>query len=162
MSENQAAEAQTTPRQYALQRIYLKDVSFESPRTPHIFLNPEWQPNINVQVENRSQQLGEGVFEVALKITATAAIEMDGKPETAFLAEVTHAGIFTIAGFEGHELAHILGSICPTQLFPFTRETVADLVVKGGFPSLLLQPINFDALYMQHMQQQAEAGGTLQ
>jgi len=151
------SEAQETPRQFALQRIYLKDVSFESPRAPHIFLNPEWQPNINVQVENASSQLGEGVFEVALKITATATTEVEGKQETAFLAEVTHAGIFTIVGFEGAELGHIIGSICPTQLFPFTRETVADLVVKGGFPSLLLQPINFDALYMQHMQQQTEA-----
>ena len=151
------SEAQETPRQFALQRIYLKDVSFESPRAPLIFLNPEWQPNINVQVENTSSQLGEGVFEVALKITATATTEVEGKQETAFLAEVTHAGIFTIVGFEGAELGHIIGSICPTQLFPFTRETVADLVVKGGFPSLLLQPINFDALYMQHMQQQTEA-----
>ena len=151
------SDAQQTPRQYALQRIYLKDVSFESPRTPHIFLNPEWQPNINVQVENASNQLGEGVYEVALKITATASIDVNGAQETAFLAEVTHAGIFTIVGFEGAELGHIIGSICPTQLFPFTRETIADLVVKGGFPSLLLQPINFDALYMQHMQQQAEA-----
>ena len=159
------SDAQQTPRQYALQRIYLKDVSFESPRTPHIFLNPEWQPNINVQVENASNQLGEGVYEVALKITATASNDVNGAQETAFLAEVTHAGIFTIVGFEGAELGHIIGSICPTQLFPFTRETIADLVVKGGFPSLLLQPINFDALYMQHMQQQqaeAPAPSTIQ
>ena len=72
------SDAQQTPRQYALQRIYLKDVSFESPRTPHIFRNPEWQPNINVQVENASNQLGEGVYEVALKITATASIDVNG------------------------------------------------------------------------------------
>ena len=157
------SDAQQTPRQYALQRIYLKDVSFESPRTPHIFLNPEWQPNINVQVENSSQQLGEGVYEVALKITATATVDVNGAQETAFLAEVTHAGIFTITGFDAAEMGHIVGSVCPTQLFPFTRETIADLVVKGGFPSLLLQPINFDALYVQHMQQQAEAApSTLQ
>ena len=132
------SEAQQTPRQYALQRIYLKDVSFESPRAPHIFLNPEWQPNINVEVANASTQLGDGVFEVALKITATATTDVEGEQQTA-------------------EMGHILGSVCPTQLFPFTRETIADLVVKGGFPSLLLQPINFDALYMQHAQQQAEA-----
>jgi preprotein translocase subunit SecB len=149
-------DAQQAPRQFVLQRIYLKDVSFESPRAPHVFLHSDWQPSINVQVENASTQLGEDVYEVALTITASATIEIEGKAETVFLAEVTQAGIFGITGFEGAELGHILGSVCPTQLFPFSRETIADLVAKGGFPSLMLQPINFDTLYMQHMQQQVE------
>lgn len=146
-------DAQQPQRAFFLQRIYLKDVSFESPRAPGIFMLPEWQPNINVQVGNATQKLAENVYEVTLTITATATQSIEGKEETAFLVEVAEAGIFTIQGFEDAELGHILGSICPTQLFPFVRETVANLVSKGGFPPLLLQPINFDALYFQHLQQ---------
>ncbi|MEW6764320.1 MAG: protein-export chaperone SecB [Pseudomonadota bacterium] len=151
-------DAQQPQRAFFIQRVYLKDVSFESPRTPEIFKIAEWQPNINVQVENSTQKLADDVYEATLTVTATATLNHDGKDETAFLAEVSKAGIFTVSGFEGAELGHILGSVCPTQLFPFVRETVADLVSKGGFPPLLLQPINFDALYMQHLQQRETAG----
>ncbi len=146
-------DAQQPQRALFLQRIYLKDVSFESPRAPSIFQLADWQPNINVQVGNATHKLADDVYEVTLTVTATATQMIDGKEETAFLAEVAQAGIFTVTGFDGAEFGHILGSVCPTQLFPFVRETVADLVSKGGFPPLLLQPINFDALYLQHLQQ---------
>ncbi len=151
-------DAQQPQRAFFIQHVYLKDVSFESPRAPEIFKTADWQPNINVQVENSTQKLADDVYEATLTVTATATLSVEGKNETAFLAEVSQAGIFTVSGFEGAELGHILGSVCPTQLFPFVRETVADLVAKGGFPPLLLQPINFDALYMQHLQQREAAG----
>lgn len=145
------------PRNFSLQRIYLKDVSFESPHAPGIFANGEWQPNISVQVGNNAQRLADDLYEVTLTVTATASQARDGKEEGVFLAEVAQAGIFNVSGFEAEELGHILGSVCPTQLFPFVRETIADLVAKGGFPPLLLQPINFDRLYVQHLQQRAAA-----
>lgn len=151
-------DAQQPQRAFFIQRVYLKDVSFESPRAPDIFKIADWQPNINVQVGNATHKLADDVYEVTLTVTATATLSVEGKNETAFLAEVSQAGIFTVSGFEGAELGHILGSVCPTQLFPFVRETVADLVAKGGFPPLLLQPINFDALYIQHLQQREAAG----
>ena len=155
-------DAQQAQRTFFLQRIYLKDVSFESPHAPEIFRNGDWQPNINVQVGNATQKLADDVYEVTLTVTATATHTIEGKDETAFLAEVAQAGIFTVSGFEGGEFGHILGSVCPTQLFPFVRETVADLVAKGGFPPLLLQPINFDALYVQHLQQREAAAAATQ
>ncbi|TQV62753.1 MAG: protein-export chaperone SecB [Halothiobacillaceae bacterium] len=151
-------DAQHTQRTLFLQRIYLKDVSFESPRAPGIFQIEDWQPSVNVQIGNATHKLADDVYEITLTVTVTANLSMDGKDETAFLTEVSQAGIFTVAGFEAAELGHILGSVCPTQLFPFVRETVADLVSKGGFPPLLLQPINFDALYIQHLQQREAAG----
>lgn len=150
-------DAQQPQRTFFLQRIYLKDVSFESPRAPDIFKTADWQPNINVQVGNATHKLADDVYEITLTITATATLNIDGKDETVFLTEVSQAGVFTVSGFEAAEFGHILGSVCPTQLFPFVRETVADLVSKGGFPPLLLQPINFDALYIQHLQQREAA-----
>ncbi|MEW6445770.1 MAG: protein-export chaperone SecB [Pseudomonadota bacterium] len=150
-------DAQQPQRAFFIQRVYLKDVSFESPRTPEIFKASDWQPNIGVQVANATEKLADDVYESTLTITATATLNIDGKDETVFLAEVAQAGIFSVSGFDGEELGHILGSVCPTQLFPFVRETIADLVSKGGFPPLLLQPINFDALYVQHLQQREGA-----
>jgi len=150
-------EAQPSQRNFLLQRIYLKDVSFESPRTPDIFQLEDWQPTINVQVGNASARLADDVYEVTLTITVTAILHHGAQEENAFLVEVAQAGIFTASGFDGAELGHILGSVCPTQLFPFVRETIADLAAKGGFPPLMLQPLNFDALYLQQLQQREAA-----
>lgn len=146
-------DAQQPQRAFFLQRIYLKDVSFESPRAPDIFRLDDWQPNINVQVSNAAHRLADEVYDVTLTVTVTATQMIDGEEKTIFLVEVAQAGIFTVTGFDDAELGHILASVCPTQLFPFVRETVADLVSKGGFPPLLLQPVNFDALYLQNLQQ---------
>jgi preprotein translocase subunit SecB len=140
-------------QQFAIQKIYLKDVSFESPNSPQAFTNGEWQPQINVQLNSANQVIAENVYEVVLNITVTAKHE----EKTAFLAEVKQAGIFTIAGFPAENIGGMVGAYCPEVLFPFAREAIAELVSKGGFPPLLLAPVNFNALYTQQIQQQAAA-----
>jgi len=140
-------------QQFAIQKIYLKDVSFESPNSPQAFTEGDWQPQINVQINSSHHPIGEDTYEVMLDITVTA--KHDDK--TAFLAEVKQAGIFTMAGFPQENLGGMLGAYCPETLFPYAREAVSELISKGGFPQLLLAPVNFNALYTQQMQQQAEA-----
>ncbi len=147
--EAQTEEAAQT--NFDIQKIYLKDVSFESPNAPAIF-QIQWKPDTNLQVGAQHTTLGEDVYEVVLNLTATVKVE----EQTAFLIEVQQAGIFTLAGFEEGALGHLLGAYCPNLLFPYAREAISDLTTKGGFPPLLLAPINFDALYAQN-QQQAEA-----
>ena len=138
-------------QQFAIQKIYLKDVSFESPNAPQAFMSGDWQPQINVQINSSNQQVADDTYEVVLDITVTA--KQDDK--TAFLAEVKQAGIFTIAGFSQENMGGMVGAFCPETLFPFAREAVSELVSKGGFPQLLLAPVNFNALYAQQAQQQA-------
>lgn len=139
-------------QQFAIQKIYLKDVSFESPNSPAVFQEANWQPEINVQLNTEGKTIAEGVHEVVLTVTVTA--KKDDK--TAFLVEVKQAGVFQLVGFEQEQLGGMLGAYCPETLFPFAREAISDLVSKGGFPQLLLAPVNFNALYMQHQQQQAQ------
>lgn len=156
MAEEQAAAAQDNQQQqqFAMQRIYNKDVSFESPATPGVF-RKQWQPKINVDLNTKSNAIDEeGNFEVVLTITLTAKIE----EETAFLVEVQQAGIFYITGFEGENLRRLLGTAAPNVLFPYARENIDSLVVKGGFPAVMLSPVNFDALYQQAVAQ-AESRG---
>lgn len=140
-------------QQFTIQKIYLKDVSFESPNSPQAFTSGDWQPQINVQINSSNQAIADDTYEVVLDITVTA--KHDDK--TAFLAEIKQAGIFTIAGFEQENLGGMIGAYCPETLFPYAREAISELVSKGGFPQLLLAPVNFNALYTQQMQQQAEA-----
>ena len=155
MAEEQAANPQG--QQFAMQRIYSKDLSFESPATPGVF-KKQWQPQVNVDLNTKSDKVDEeGNFEVVLTITITAKME----EETAFLVEVQQAGIFFIKGFEGEELRRILGTAAPNILFPYARETIDNLCVKGGFPPIMLAPVNFDALY-QHAVAQAQAQGAEQ
>jgi len=153
MTDQNADQAQAAQQQFAIQKIYLKDLSFETPNSPGIFTEAG-EPDMNVDLNTSSQQLHEGVFEVVLGVTATVKI----KEKTAFLVEVHQAGVFNIAGFTDDEMGQVLGAACPNILFPFAREAVADLVNKGGFPQLVLQPVNFDMLYLQELQRrQAEA-----
>lgn len=142
---------------FAIQRIYVKDLSFETPSSPAIF-KATWKPEINVEIGSQASAVDEGVHEVVLSITATVKVG----DSTAFLAEVQQAGIFTIQGFPQQQLGHMLGSLCPGILFPYARETVSDLVNRGGFPPLYLNPVNFDAVYAEHLrrQQQQAAGET--
>jgi len=140
-------------QQFAIQKIYLKDVSFESPNAPQAFMGGEWQPQINVQINSSNQKLADDAYEVVLDITVTAKTE----DKTAFLVEIKQAGIFTIAGFTEENMGGMVGAFCPETLFPFAREAIAELVSKGGFPPLLLAPVNFNALYAQQAQQQAAA-----
>lgn len=137
-------------RQVNLQRIYCKDASLEVPLAPQVFTR-EWKPEINVSVNTNVDKLDNDFFQVVLVLTVTAKLGED----TAYLAESHQAGIFQILGFDQEaEVRAILGAYCPSVIFPFARETIADLVQRGGFPQLLLQPINFDLLYAQHLEQQ--------
>ena len=154
MAEEQAAAQPEQPQQqFAMQRIYNKDLSFESPSTPGVF-KKQWQPQVNVDLNTKSDKIDEqGNFEVVLTITITAKIE----EETAFLIEVQQAGIFFIAGFEGEDLRRILGTAAPNILFPYARECIDSICVKGGFPPVMLAPVNFDALYQQALAQAQSA-----
>ena len=150
MADKQSdATQQGGNQQFAIQKIYIKDVSFESPNSPAMFTK-EWQPEVNLDMNTNTQSLSEGVFEVVLSLTAT----VKNADQTAFLIEVQQAGIFTISGFAENDMGHMLGSFCPNILFPYAREAVSDLVTKGGYPPLILAPVNFDALYTQHLAQQ--------
>ena len=154
-------------KQVGIQRIYLKDCSFEAPNTPAVFTKA-WQPNVSLNVttankrvqllrEDGSEQspIDGDIYEVTLTLTAEAKLE----EEAAFLCEVQQSGLFVLKGLTDDELKQVLGSFCPTQLFPYAREVISDLVGKGGFPQVFLQPINFDALLARHEQELQKAQG---
>lgn len=148
MAENEQNQQEQQAPQFAIQRVYLKDASFEAPNSPQVFTK-QWQPDVNLDMNTATSQLDEGVYEVVLTLTVTA--KNDG--DTAFLVEIQQAGIFTISGLGEAELHHTLGAFCPSILFPYAREAVDNSVNKGSFPALMLAPVNFDALYAQQMQQ---------
>ena len=151
----QGQNGQGSGQQFALQRVYLKDLSFESPEAPGIF-RKEYKPAVNVDLRTRSSAFDTDLYEVVLTITITAKIE----EETAFLVEVQQAGIFAIRGLEGESLRQVLSIFCPTMLFPYAREVIDNTVVKGTFPALMLAQVNFEALYSQAVQQaQQQAAG---
>lgn len=142
------AETPNAPpaRQVLLQKMYLKDASLEVPLAPQVFTR-SWQPAMDVQVNTQINAIAQDTYNVVLSVTVTAKLEND----VGFLVEVHQAGIFTVSGFaDQNELGAILGGYCPGLLFPFARQVVAELVQQGGFPQLLLQPINFDMLYLEH------------
>jgi len=143
MTEN----TQQDERQLVVHRIYTKDLSYEAPNAPDIFRR-EWQPKLDLNLNTQTSQLDENTFEVVLSVTATTKLA----DKTASIVEVHLAGLFGIQGFPEPELAHLLGAYCPNLLFPYVREVVSDLVTKGSFPQLVLQPVNFDALFVQHQQ----------
>ena len=139
-------------KQVGVKRIYLKDCSFEAPNTPGVF-DTKWEPHVNLNVGASNTRIDDETYEVVLTVTAEAT----NAEKNAFLCEVKQAGVFMLRGLTQQELHQVLGSFCPNQLFPYAREVVADLVGKGGFPQLMLQPINFDALLAQHARQTAQA-----
>ncbi len=147
----QQPQADPNAPQFALQRIYLKDFSFESPRSPGVFTG-QWSPNINFEVKSRSEKYQENSYEVVLTLTVEAKVEEN----TAFLVEVQQAGIFACANMEPQQLEQILASLCPNILFPYARESIDSIVTKGSFPPLMLAPINFDAVYAEQKRRQAE------
>lgn len=145
-------------RQFQIQKIYIKDVSVETPNSPQIF-QQEWKPEVNVQLGNTAKKLADTVHEVTVSVTVTAKLG----DKTAYLVEVHQAGIFTIANLSDEEIGPLVGSYCPSLLFPYVREAISDLVIKAGFPQMLLAPVNFDMIYAQHqqqMQQKAQEQGT--
>jgi preprotein translocase subunit SecB len=154
-NQNNAAAAgqeQEQATQFSLQRIYIKDLSFEVPKSPEVF-RKEWSPQIEMQLRTTSNHLEGDFYEVALGITVTAKVE----DEVAYIAEVEQAGIFLIQGLDDGALGHALGAFAPSLLFPYARETLDGLVVKGSFPALMLAPVNFDALYVQEVQRRQAA-----
>ncbi len=139
---------------FAIQRVFMKDVSFETPNSPAIF-QKEWKPEVQLDLDTKSGKIGGDTYEVVLALTVTVKIE----GEVAFLAEVEQAGIFTIANMPEAQLAHTIGAFCPSTLFPYARESIASLVSRGSFPQLNLAPVNFDALFSSYMKQRAEDQG---
>ncbi|MCK5395670.1 MAG: protein-export chaperone SecB [Gammaproteobacteria bacterium] len=140
-------------QQFTIQKFYLKDVSFEAPNSPETFNDGEWHPQINVQLNSSNRAISQDTYEVVLDITVTAKQD----ERTGFLVELKQAGVFTISGFPEENLGGMLGAYCPEILFPYAREAISDLIAKGGFPQLLLQPVNFNALYTQQVEQQQAA-----
>ena len=138
-------------------KIYVKDVSLEIPHAPQIFTD-RTQPQVSIELSNLAQQVEENVFEVAIKVTVTSKIA----DKTVFLVEVTQAGIFQIRNVPAENMEMIVGITCPNILFPYLRESVSDLVVRAGFQPVLLNPINFEALFAQQKQQEAEQAGSVQ
>lgn len=146
------AEQQQTQGQFALQRIYVKDLSFEAPNAPKTFLAP-WQPEVNVELSTAANRLEDGKnYEVVLSLTVT--VKNDNA--TAFLVEVKQAGIFLIDGVPDGQMSQLLGAYCPNLLFPYARETVSDVVTRGSFPQLLLAPVNFDAVFAEAQRKRTE------
>jgi preprotein translocase subunit SecB len=144
-----------TEKHFGIQKIYCKDISFETPNSPKIFTE-KWEPTVDFNLGTHVEPLEEPFFEIILTITIT----VKNADSVAYLIEAKQAGIFSLSGFEDQEMGHMVGSFCPTILFPYAREVISDLVIKGGFPQLLLAPVNFDALYVQHLQQLQQAPGS--
>lgn len=144
--------AEEAKNQFNIQKIYIKDVSFESPNAPTSFSFEKWDPQIELNMNNSNQKLNDTTYEAVLTITAT----VKNNDETSFLAEVHQSGLFNITGLSDQDLAYVLSSQCMTILFPYAREAISELVAKGGFPPLILNPVNFDALYAQHVQKKSE------
>ncbi|MCS3903942.1 preprotein translocase subunit SecB [Methylohalomonas lacus] len=160
MAENDktAAEGQQadpSQGQFGIRKVYVKDLSFETPNSPSVF-NDQASPNVNLQLANESSKLADNTYEVVLRLTVTVATD----DKTYYLAEVNQAGIFHIGGFPDNAVSRMLATVCPNILFPFARELVSDLVTRGGFPQLLLSPVNFEALYAQQQKQQEPQAAT--
>ena len=146
-----AASSEDSGPVFAIQRIYLKDLSFETPMGPSVF-QKQWQPKVNQDLNTKNTKLEDDLYEVALRLTLTVT---DGE-DTIYLLEVKQAGIFAIKGLEAKQLTHIINTTCPNILFPYAREAVDSVLSKGSFPALMLPPINFDALFASALKQAEE------
>ena len=154
--ETQAAGQQDAGQSFEIRKIYIKDVSFESPNSPAVFNDGEWKPEMNVQLNGKNNVLGQDLYEVVLTVTLT----VKQSDKTAFLTEIQQAGIFEIKGYPEESLRGILGAYCLETLFPYIREALDSVVTKGGFPQVSLSPVNFNAVYQQQLEaeQTAQAG----
>lgn len=155
MAENEQPE-----KQLAIQKVYVKDFSFESPNTPQVFSTADWSPKTDLNLRSSHTVAADNSHEVVLTIT----VEAKEEDKTFFLVELHQAGLFHISGYSEDEFKALVGSFCPNILFPYAREAIASIIAKGGFPEFILQPINFDALYAQGVAQAqaraaAESGG---
>ncbi|MBT2745733.1 MULTISPECIES: protein-export chaperone SecB [unclassified Lysobacter] len=149
------AEAATGPA-FTVEKIYVKDVSFEVPNAPAVFAEAA-QPQLQLNLSQNVQRVGDNAYEVVLGVTLTCTA--NDKPM--YLAEVKQAGVFGLIGFDGQTLDAMLGTHCPNVLYPYARQLVSDLIQAGGFPPFFLQPINFDALYAEGLRQRGQGGESL-
>lgn len=138
---------------FTIEKLYVKDLSVEVPNAPGIYLERE-APNVNIQLQTAAEGIGDGVFEVTLTVTVTAKLAED---KTVFLVEVGQAGIFRIMNVPDENLEPLLSIACPNLLFPYAREVVSDAITRAGFAPVVLQPVNFEALYMSRMEQEEQA-----
>jgi preprotein translocase subunit SecB len=136
---------------FTVEKVYMKDVSFEAPGAPQVF-SEQGQPQLQMNLNQKVQRLADTTFEVVLGVTLTCTIG----DKTAYLAEVQQAGVFQLGGFSDQQLDAMLGTHCPTALYPYARQAIGDLIQAGGFPPFLLQPLNFEALYADGMRQRAQ------
>ena len=149
-----AEENQTnSEKQLVLQKIYIKDLSFESPRSPGVFTS-NVSPQTKLNIKSSASEVAPDTQEVTLTLTVEAVDE----DKTLFMLEIEQAGLFRIQGYSPEEARMLIGSYCPGTLYPFAREAISDVITRGGFPQLLLQPINFDALYAQVLKDRADGG----
>lgn len=154
MTDETAAAGETPQRSVALRKIYIKDMSFESPIAPQVFTRGDLKPSTNLNLRTSHRKLeDQPIYEMVLTLT----IDSKTGDETLFLVELQQAGLFQIQGFSEAETAQILGTFCPTTLFPYAREAVSNAVLRGGFPEFLLQPIDFDSLWARSQAEQAAA-----
>ena len=155
-STNDAATTENSAPQpqFGMQRIYIKDLSFESPRAPVAF-QEKWAPQVKLDANTNASKVKDDLFEVVLTLTITVT----NNDETAYLAEVQQPGLFSIKGLEGPAMEHTIGAFCPNILFPYAREAIDNLVVRGNFPPMHLAPINFDAIFAEAKKRQVEQGG---
>ena len=137
--------------QFTVEKIYVKDVSFEAPNAPAVF-NEQGQPQLNMNLNQKVGRLEGDLFEVILGVTLTCTLN----DKTVYLAEVEQAGIFGLTGFDERTLDMMLGTYCPNVLFPYVRQAISDLITNGGFPPFYMQPINFEALYAEGLRRRAE------
>ncbi|MCL5260224.1 MAG: protein-export chaperone SecB [Gammaproteobacteria bacterium] len=145
----QKTQGEQSQPEFVIQRIYVKDLSFEVPGAPQIF-QTEWNPQVDINLDTTNEKIADDVYDIVLKVTVTVKL----KDKTAFLIEAVQGGIFTLKGFTAEQLGPMLGSYCPTILYPYARELISETVNRGSFPPLYLAPINFDALYLQKQQQE--------
>jgi preprotein translocase subunit SecB len=138
---------------FQIEKIYVKDLSLEIPNAPQIFTQ-QAQPQLEVRLDTAAAPFSEGYFEASVSATVTAKVG----DKTVFLAEAVQAGIFQVRNIQPDDLNPLLGIACPTILFPYLRETISDLVMRGGFPPVLLAPVSFEALYVQRLQQEQQSG----
>ena len=148
----QPQQPQQPQASFQIEKVYVKDLSLEIPNAPQIFTE-QVQPQLDVQMGTEISNFAEGLYEVTVSATVTAK----AAERTIFLAEAVQAGIFSVRNVPQQELEPLLGIGCPTIVFPYLRETISDLVVRAGFPPVLLSPVSFEALYLQRVQQQGQA-----
>lgn len=154
MADNQQAAAgseNANQPQFALQRIYVKDLSFESPNAPTVF-QQQWKPQVNLDLNTSHTKISDNQYEVVLSLTVTAKLD----DKVAYLVEIQQGGVFLVQGIEGPQLGQMLGAYCPNILFPYAREAIDGIVNKGSFPALMLAPVNFDAIYAQALKRKQE------